>query len=369
MDTRTLVMALPFALLTSCADDDATTIRQTDNEIRIDANVSQMTGNKSLKTGTSFENGDEIAVFAWTGTAESPVNCSTGKYQLNEDGKWYTTTPMYYQDSESSHYFVGVYPAKEITDLTATLVDIDINDKESCDILVATNLNGIVASKNAVPLVFTHIMSRLNINLSYMNFQTTPINVTVSISTATKASVDLVNKTVAGTEVTNVYMPASYDEQGKPTGFSGIVTPMNLQSVYIIIDGTQYTFTASSAIKLTAGHSTTINLNVTKQITEVTAGDISIVDWEEDTPISGEAELDTYHMDIVINGQYCYITARDGYYITSWKESDAIEIYSATKQVRTIMPRKNVWRAITEAQHLYYLALQQEALESRDDIE
>lgn len=91
--------------------------------IFVTASADVMSSNKSLKTGTQFEVGDTISVFAWTGKPEEiraiVVDDALNTLSASSDGNevWTATPPMYWADASSRHYFLGVYPSQKVSDL------------------------------------------------------------------------------------------------------------------------------------------------------------------------------------------------------------------------------------------------------------
>ena len=167
MSKKLLLCSLSaLAILSSCKHDkDGVSIFFSD-EMTISASVGQMSANKSLKLGTSFDAGDEISVYAWTGSAEvvpTELQVNNSVNTLQDDGTWIADPRMLWKDGTSKHYFIGVYPQRALADFTADEYVLNTADQEASDILVARNLEGISCRVAPVPLTFTHIMSRLDV--------------------------------------------------------------------------------------------------------------------------------------------------------------------------------------------------------------
>ena len=70
------------------------------------------------KGGQTFEEGDEISVYAWTGdatvapeTRERVVNNAINKLT---NGSWVSTPQMLWKNNRDKHYFIGVYHCSNI---------------------------------------------------------------------------------------------------------------------------------------------------------------------------------------------------------------------------------------------------------------
>ena len=82
-------------------------------EIAIDASIGAMTRVSYSGAVTEFTAGDEIAVYAWTGSAASVLASRVVDGVVNSfDGSaWTPATQMLWKPGEDAHYFLGVYSA------------------------------------------------------------------------------------------------------------------------------------------------------------------------------------------------------------------------------------------------------------------
>lgn len=284
--------------------------------ITVKASIGAMT--KATYTGdkTAFAAGDNLALFAWTGentaipttlVVNNVVNTLDG-----ESGLWKPATQMLWDDMTTPHYFMAVSPARTVTSFTADPYTLDpAADKfQQSDLLIATSLEGLVATSNPVALTFDHAMAKLNVNLSFRN-QWTPqadlpaeTNVEAKVDSVfamskNNATIDYISKAVTATGknvkvAMNKLANASWTSLVVPQeGFRSIVIALKGNDEWLGGNGT-YVFTHSADIPLVSGKYTTVNLIVGRdQITlDEKAGGITITDWAAGSVINnGEAQI------------------------------------------------------------------------------
>ena len=291
-----IAIAAALILLAGC---DKMTYPETSRNIRVEAGIGQLTklsyGTDGI--GTSFTAGDQIAVYAWTGSAAAVPAKRVVDGVLNtlgDGGKWTPSTPMLWAPGGVQHYFLGIYPAPESVN-SFTEVDYSLNPAAytASDLLVATNLGGVTASQGAVELVFDHMMAKLAVNLKFRNeFGSTPAVTSVTALAKSAATVNYLDKTVqAKGDQTAVAIPAA---SSVPTGyalsFSGLQVPQTgVRKITITIGTKNYVFESAEDIPLTGGKYTTLGLVVGKDKIELTG--ISLSDWTTGANLTGgEAE-------------------------------------------------------------------------------
>ena len=261
----------------------------TPREITIQAGIGAMTKVATTGDKAAFEAGDKIAVFAWTGdkTAVPAARAVDGVANtLGTDGKWTPAAQMLWDDDESAHYFLGVYPVHSVTSFTADPYTVDPADQKTSDLLLATNLTGLTPSSTPVALAFSHTMARLDVNLTFRNqWETTP---TVSAVTATSkktATVDLLTAAVTATGDAAKVALAKKDN----AAWSGLQVPQTgLRTLTITIDGQDYVYTHSADIPLKGGQYTTVNLTVGRDQISLSS-EITIDDWTSGgDPVGGD---------------------------------------------------------------------------------
>ena len=299
MKKKTYLFALMAMVLTlgSCSDNENGIGGETSKYITVSTSIGNMTRVATdAKGGQTFEEGDEISVYAWTGDATA-VPAATGRVVDNAinkltKGSWISTPQMLWKNNRDKHYFIGVYPKKAISDLAAGEYVFDATKQVESDLLVAVNTDGITAEgKQAVPLTFTHVMAKLLVNLTYKNQWGTegPTVDKVVVGDAVKsATVNYLTKVVTPSAVAenkaNFDMPAITANKQ----YASIIIPQDgVQKITVVIGGKNFNYDNGTPFKFESGKVTTVNLVVGRDT--ITLNEVKITDWETSTPITGEA--------------------------------------------------------------------------------
>ena len=267
---KIFTLAMAVIALAAC-NNETEVLENSSKYITIDATV---TSESRAAAKDAFASGDAISVYAWTGDATLPttyvVNNSTNTY----DGtKWTASPQMLWKDGTSAHHFLGIYPAREITDTDYSLAD-------DGDLLVAITL-GVTPSSSPVSLAFDHLMAKLRVNLNFRNqWTTTPTVTSVSAIGKVAANIDYLAKTVTATgdDAANT-LTAVTDN----TAYEALMVPQTCQKVSIVIDGKTYTYNGS--ITLESGKVATLNLNVGRD--KITLEGISVNSWTDGETVNG----------------------------------------------------------------------------------
>jgi len=302
MKTKTYLFALMTMALTlgSCSDNENGIGGETSKYITVSTSIGNMTRVATdEKGGQTFEEGDEISVYAWTGDATT-VPAATGRVVDNAinkltKGSWISTPQMLWKNNRDKHYFIGVYPTKAISDLTAGEYAFDETKQVESDLLVAVNKDGLsynVDEQQTVPLTFTHVMAKLVVNLTYKNQWGTegPTVDKVVVGDAVKsATVNYLTKVITPSAVAedkaNFDMPALTANKQ----YASIIIPQDgVQKITVVIGGKNFIYDNGTPFKFESGKITTINLEVGRDIIKL--GNVNISDWgSTGEPIKGEA--------------------------------------------------------------------------------
>lgn len=291
-----IAFAASLLLLAGCSK---MTSPETDREIRVEAGIGQRT-KVSYDTdgiGTHFTSGDQIAVYAWTGNANTVPAKRVVDGVLNtlgDGGEWTPATPMLWASGGVQHYFLGIYPAPEsVNNFTAADFSLNPAAYTTSDLLVATNLGGVTASQGAVELVFDHLMAKLVVNLNFRSeFGGTPAVTSVTALAKSAATVNYLSKTAqAKGDPSAVNIPAAASApSGYALSFSGLQVPQtDVRKISVTISGKNYVYESAEDIPLQAGKYTTLGLVVGKDKIEL-AG-ISVSDWTAGADMSGGEAL------------------------------------------------------------------------------
>ena len=301
MKKKTYLFTLMAMALTlgSCSDNENGIGGETSKYITVSTSIGNMTRVATdAKGGQTFEEGDEISVYAWIGaptvapeTRERVVNNAINKLT---NGSWISNPQMLWKNNRDKHYFIGVYPTAAISDFTAGEYKLDVAKQEDSDLLVAVNKDGLsynVDEQQPVPLTFTHVMAKLVVNLTYKNQWGTegPTVDKVVVGDAVKsATVNYLTKVVTPSAVAedkaNFDMPALTANKQ----YASIIIPQDgVQKITVVIGGKNFIYDNGTPFKFESGKVTTVNLVVGRDT--ITLNEVKITDWETSTPITGEA--------------------------------------------------------------------------------
>ena len=302
MKKKTYLFALMAMVLTlgSCSDNENGIGGETSKYITVSTSIGNMTRVATdAKGGQTFEEGDEISVYAWTGaptvapeTSERVVNNAINKLT---NGTWVSTPQMLWKNNREKHYFIGVYPTAAISDLSAGEYTFDVNKQTESDLLVAVNKDGLsynVDEQQPVPLTFTHVMAKLVVNLTYKNQWGTegPTVDKVAVGNAAKkATVNYLTKVVTPSAVAEDKADFDMPALTANKQYASIIIPQDgVQKITITIGGKDFIYDNGTPFKFESGKITIVNLEVGRDVIKL--GDVNISDWgSTGEPIKGEA--------------------------------------------------------------------------------
>ena len=302
MKKKTYLIALMAMALTlgSCSNNEDGIGGETSKYITVSTSIGNMTRVATDANGAqTFEEGDEISVYAWTGaptvapeTSERVVNNAINKLT---NGSWISTPQMLWKNNREKHYFIGVYPTAAISDLSAGEYTFDVNKQTESDLLVAVNKDGLsynVDEQQTVPLTFTHVMAKLVVNLTYKNQWGTegPTVDKVAVGNAAKkATVNYLTKVVTPSAVAEDKADFDMPVLTANKKYASIIIPQDgVQKITITIGGKDFIYDNSTPFKLESGKITTVNLEVGRDVIKL--GDVNISGWgSTGDPIKGEA--------------------------------------------------------------------------------
>ena len=297
MKKKTFLFAMMAMAMTmtwsSCSDEEISNGSEAPKSITVTTSIGNMTRVATDEKGAQhFTEGDEISVYAWTGTTPSADNMVVNN-SINKltDKVWVATPQMLWRDREAQHNFIGIYPTTAVEDLTAGAYKLNVANQEASDLLVAVNINGLSFEKNAndaVQLEFTHVMAKLVVNLTYKNqWGGIPdVDKVVVSDVSTDASVNYLTKAVTPAEIAKVdlALPATTAN----SKYTTILIPQSgIQKLAITIGDKDYVYDNGSPFSFDSGKITTINLEVGRD--EIILNDVKISDWAEGTTFQGEA--------------------------------------------------------------------------------
>ena len=249
---------------------------------------------------TTFQTGDQLAVWAWTG--ESDVLPQTFVVDdivntLDESGKWVPATQMLWKNVKDEHYFLAVHPvpAMAIANLSAVPYAVDNTNYEASDLLLANELTGLKAAAKTVDLTFSHAMAKLQVNLKFRNQfgpgGPAPESVTAALVGKGTAAVNYLTKVVTPTgDEVSVEMAPIATEEGYMMSFAGIQIPQNATKIDVTVGKTIFSYTHPEPLPIQPGKFTTLGFIVGQDV--ITLESVSVDPWVFDEPLTGgEAEF------------------------------------------------------------------------------
>lgn len=281
--------------------------------ITVKASIGSMTKVSYNGDKSAFQAGDALSLYAWTGSKTAIPSSLVVNNVVNTleagTGLWKPATQMLWDDMTTPHYFMAVSPARKVTAFTADPYTLDpAADKfQQSDLLIATNVEGLVATNNPVALNFDHAMAKLNVKLAFRN-QWTEGNPPVSPNTEAKikglevtakdhATIDYLKKGVTATgDAAQLAMNKIENAQWTvlmvpQEGFRTITISLENNDEWLGGNGT-YVFTHSADIPLESGKYTTVNLIVGRDQITLDKDGITISDWAAGSVINnGEAQI------------------------------------------------------------------------------
>ena len=302
MKKKTYLFALMTMALTlgSCSNNEDGIGGETSKFITVSTSIGNMTRVATdEKGGQTFEEGDEISVYAWTGdatvapeTRERVVNNAINKLT---NGSWVSNPQMLWKNNRDKHYFIGVYPISAISDLSAGEYTFDETKQVESDLLVAVNKDGLsynVDEQQPVPLTFTHVMAKLVVNLTYKNQWGTegPTVDKVAVGNAAKkATINYLTKVVTPSAVAEDKADFDMPALTANKQYASIIIPQDgVQKITITIGGKDFIYDNGTPFKFESGKITIVNLEVGRDVIKL--GDVNISDWgSTGEPIKGEA--------------------------------------------------------------------------------
>ena len=302
MKKKTYLFALMAMVLTlgSCSDNENGIGGETSKYITVSTSIGNMTRVATdANGGQTFEEGDEISVYAWTGdatvapeTRERVVNNAINKLT---NGSWVSTPQMLWKNNRDKHYFIGVYPISAISDLSAGEYTFDETKQVESDLLVAVNKDGLsynVDEQQPVPLTFTHVMAKLVVNLTYKNqwgAEGPTVDKVAVGNAAKKATVNYLTKVVTPSAVAEDKADFDMPVLTANKQYASIIIPQDgVQKITITIGGKDFIYDNGTPFKFESGKITIVNLEVGRDVIKL--GDVNISDWgSTGEPIKGEA--------------------------------------------------------------------------------
>lgn len=283
---------LTLVTLASCSREDPAGRAQ---RITLEAVIGAPTRATTYGKSEIFNPGDQVSLYAWTGSSEFiPSDLVVGGVvnELQQNGSWKSASDMFWKNAVTPHYFLGLYPARTVTNFVADRFQLVPSNYEANDLLVALNLDGLTASEDPVSLAFDHVMARLQVNMKFRTQWSATPKVEVKAQACTAGVINYLEGSIIPDSMGSISLETlPSPEKGYALSCHAIMIPQkDFRTVTLTVDGQELVFTNASDIKLKAGKVTTINLEVGLDRIDL-ASDINVSEWSAAAVIeNGEAQ-------------------------------------------------------------------------------
>lgn len=263
------VLSSMFFFLFGCNKNEIPFIEETQN-ISVNFTAVKNDNNTTRASGTSWDNGDKIGVFAikhQTTLQQNNIvdNNDNLPFTTNGSGFFFPQTKsIYYPTDGTSMDIISYYPYKEnIVDYTYP-----INIAEQTDFFYSNNLKGI--NKNNTQnnaLVFNRVLSKLVLNIASKTSGKSLNGLSVTMSDAkTRAAFSLSTGTLSPDEnsVTTISLPISGSDTQKQV--SALLLPEgtgNIIKIHFKLGEDSYSWTIPHALESGKVYSYEIKLDIT----------------------------------------------------------------------------------------------------------
>ena len=270
-------------------------------DMTVTASIGDLTKVTTTGAKTTFDKGDQLSLYAWTGSEKEVTGPLVVDGVVNTfDGEvWTPATQMLWKNAKENHYFIGISPAHKVVSFTADEFVLNPAEYAASDLLLANDLSGQKVTKdlepNPVSLTFSHALAKLNVHLKFRSqWAATPTVTSVATTAMDCYKVNYLTKAVtAYGDVAQVQLqPLTTTPQGYALSFSGLQVPQDgVKEITIMIGGKPFVYEAAEPIVLESGKITNIGLIVGRE--ELFLDKTSVEDWTEGTTYKedGEAQV------------------------------------------------------------------------------
>ena len=297
--------AAALMMLAACSSDETTTEQATLRLTTKNVVADTRSAAQDLQL-TQFGNGENVGVFLVEDVSGTPtltgtnVTSYTQPLSYTADGAGNLTNAQYWPADGNGLFIYGIYPANAATAYDATGVSFTVQSDQSTDAnYMASDLmtgapaaNPVARVATPVALTFTHLLTKVNINLTAGTGFTA-----ADLATATVSILGLKPTTtfdVQSTAVTAASGTATDIIAGTGTVTSAIIVPSQSVAagtnfIKVSCAGGDYIYQMGTATTFGASSVYTYNLTVNK--TGITLSTASITAWTSIGAVNGVAEL------------------------------------------------------------------------------
>lgn len=266
-----------LAAFASCQKSESNaTLAGDDMTISINASISRADDSESTVSKTVFEHDDQVSMFAWTGTLDyANLVINNAILRLNYDA-WVTSSEIEWKNTTTTHTIAAIYPA---TDEDNYQMLSEMTYVSGTDMLYS-NVS-LTPQAAAVDLEFSHMMSLLEIELIYSNFDNDDILASsIIISALDNATINYYSGEISTESASKKDLDLSLENN---TSLARIMVPQSgINDIVMNIDGKQYVYSGDD-IDLLAGHYTKCTFTINKHFYDISLGEVSVTPWSKDS--------------------------------------------------------------------------------------
>lgn len=312
---KLFTLAAVAAMMFSCSKSEDVT----PDAGKLPINIS--IGQQTRANDTTYENGDEVGVYvvnyngATAGTLATSGNQVDNAHFTFDGSKWSPENSIYWKDKSTAADFYAYYPYSESTNISAHPFSVQANQSSENAFWASDFLWGkatkVSPTKNAVPIVTNHSLSRILVDIKPGNGFTAE-----SWAAATKsvkicdvkasATIDLSTGIATATGNNGEIIPLAAAETGTTLSYKAMIVPQvvanNSKLVVVTVDGTDYVYRKGYTFQANTQHTFTVTVNKSGSNVDVTIGEWTI----DDTTNEGDAEDESESEAIIPNNQIWY---------------------------------------------------------------
>ena len=299
--------AVASVMLTACSSENEEAKVTDSSPLRLSTqNITGLTRAGQSVQLAAFDNNESVSIFlveSVSGTATLSGENITSytqplAYTTGASGALNPPTPQYWPQDGNGLFVYGVYPVGSATAYNATGVSFTVAADQSADadymasdLMTGAASNPVARTTSAVPMTFTHLLTKIDVNLiTGTGFTDGDLNSAVVsiLGTLPTTTFDVQSTTVGGASGTATDITA-----GTGTATSAIIVPQTVTNgnnlIQVAIGGGNYYYKLTADVTFAAQTKYTYNLTVNKAGLVLTA--TTITPWTDTAAVGGTAEL------------------------------------------------------------------------------
>ncbi|MEA5128820.1 MAG: fimbrillin family protein [Proteiniphilum sp.] len=296
------LLTLGLLLLSACDSDKDYLVNPLGNSDQVKFQATIGAAASTRASGTSWDAGDAIGVYALNGGTTLPSGVYDGKenvkYTTPDDGANGTftaaTTSIYFPETGALD-FVAYYPYQAtINNYTYNINVADQSNPAAIDLLYSNNATGATKAEPTVSLQFKHKLSILVLNVAAGDGVASLDGLTASIKDLkTDGTFDLTDGTTIGLGTTSATITPAGAVSGTNGTVAAILVPgqdLNSSKITFSLAGQVYEWTPES-MPLESGKKYTYSLQLSTAGLVLLQPGATIVDWEDADTGTGDIIL------------------------------------------------------------------------------